>query len=271
MELLKIKQIALIITHRCTLKCRLCGNYSPYYYPPPHFSAEALSKTVQGIFDIVDIIEKFNINGGEPLLHPQLPEIIDFISSFIDKINIFEITTNGTIIPNDRLLKSLSFSNKVDILVDNYGPKLSTKIPEISEAFNGANIRHRIRTYYGVDTHCGGWVDLSDLSKKYTIDKDIESIFLKCLLNSKLKCMPIIDGKAYVCPTYKRCKDLALISDNPSEYIDILSDAISVSVKKEQIRNFYNRKYFAACEYCSGFCDDSPRFPPAGQLGDNDG
>jgi MoaA/NifB/PqqE/SkfB family radical SAM enzyme len=219
-----------------------------------------------GIFDIVDVIEKFNINGGEPLLHPQLPEIIDFLSAFISKINMLEITTNGTVVPSDRLLKSLTFSNKVDILVDNYGPELSTNITKIVNAFNSANIRHRVRTYYGANVHCGGWVDLSDLSKKHTIAKDIENTFSRCYLNSKLKCMPIIDGSMYVCPTYKRCKDLNLISDNPDEYIDILSNSISLSDKKERIRNFYNRKYFTACAYCNGFCDDSPRFAPAEQL-----
>jgi hypothetical protein len=266
METLKIKQVALIITHRCTLKCKLCGNYSPYYSPPPHFSLEYLSKVISNIFDIVDIVEKFNINGGEPLLHPQLPEIVDYLSLFADKIDILEITTNGTVTPGDRLLKSLSFSNKVEILVDNYGPKLSTNIPEIMDAFSSANIRHRVRKYYGADAHCGGWVDLSDLTKKHTTDEDAANIFSRCYLTSKLKCMPVIEGKAYICPTYKRCKDLALISDNPSEYIDILSDTITLSVKREQIRNFYNRKYFTACAYCSGFCEDSPRFAPAEQL-----
>jgi uncharacterized Fe-S cluster-containing radical SAM superfamily protein len=266
MEILKIKQIALIITHRCTLKCKLCGNYSPYYSPPPHFSFEYLSKVILNIFDIVDVVEKFNINGGEPLLHPQLPEIVNYLSSFIDKINILEITTNGTVTPSRELLKSLSFSNKVEVLVDNYGPKLSTNITEIVDAFNNANIRYRVRTYYGSDVHCGGWVDLSDLTKKHTTDKDIGNIFSKCYLNSKLKCLPVIEGKAYICPTYKRCRDLALIPDNPDEYIDLLSDTISVSAKREQIRNFYKRKYFTACEYCNGFCEDSPRFMPAEQL-----
>jgi organic radical activating enzyme len=268
METLKVKQVALFVTHRCTLKCKLCGNYSPYYIPPPHFSYDYLSKTIRGIFDIFDEIEKFNINGGEPLLHPQLPEIVDFLSLFINKINILEITTNGTIIPSDRLLKNLTFSNKVDILVDNYGPELSTNVNRIDEAFNNFNIRHRIRTYYGANAHCGGWVNLLDLTKKHDTDKDIENIFSKCYINSKLRCMPVIDGKAYVCPTYKRCKDLDLISDNPDEYIDILSENISLGDKKEQARNFYNRKYFTACAYCSGFCADSPRFAPAEQLED---
>jgi molybdenum cofactor biosynthesis enzyme MoaA len=42
-----------------------------------YFSFDYLSKVISNIFDVIDIVEKFSINGGEPLLHPQLPEIIN--------------------------------------------------------------------------------------------------------------------------------------------------------------------------------------------------
>jgi hypothetical protein len=76
----------------------------------------------------------------------------------------------------------------------------------------------------------------------------------------------IFDRKAYICGVYKRCENLGIITDIPNDYIDFSNTVTPVSVKKEQIKNFYNRKYFTACAYCSGFCADSPRFTPAEQL-----
>lgn len=56
----------LTITQKCTLKCKLCAGYSPYYNPQPHYSINRLSEILRRYFSIVDYVEKFTITGGEP-------------------------------------------------------------------------------------------------------------------------------------------------------------------------------------------------------------
>ncbi|MDR0681977.1 MAG: radical SAM protein [Dysgonamonadaceae bacterium] len=265
-ESLSLLNTTLVVTLRCNLHCRLCAVSAPYYEEPPHYSFENLTGGVAEYFKAVDRIEKFTINGGEPLLHPQLPEIMESFEPYMNKIGMLEIITNGSIAPTERLLKALQFSTKIDILIDDYGKELSKNVQKIIDAFKVYGIKYRHRKYYGDDAHCGGWVDLLDLSKKQRSSSETEQIYKHCAYPGPFHCFVLFDRKAYICGVYKRCETLGIIPDIPDDYISFVDDSIPVSVKKEQIRNFYNRKYFAACEYCSGFCDDSPRFAPAEQL-----
>ena len=72
--------------------------------------------------------------------------------------------------------------------------------------------------------------------------------------------------KLYICGVYKRCVSEGVIPDIEDEYVDFLNDSWNLEVTKKKIANFYNRKFFSACKYCSGFCPDSERFAPAEQL-----
>lgn len=96
-HILKCDRTELTITHRCTLKCKLCGAYSPYYLPTPHWTFDKLKIYIDSYFNIVDYVEKFTISGGEPLLHPELSQIIEYMHKFSNQFNILEIITNGTI------------------------------------------------------------------------------------------------------------------------------------------------------------------------------
>jgi organic radical activating enzyme len=256
----------LVVTLRCNLRCKFCAVSAPYYADPPHYTYENLIQSIDEYFKCVDKVEKFTINGGEPFLHAQLPEIMEYFKAYIDKIGMLEIITNGSVVPGERLLASLKHSDKIDILVDDYGSGLSKNVQKITAAFKEHGIKYRHRKYYGKDAHCGGWVDLLDLSKKQRSDAETERIYKHCAYPGPFHCFVIFDRKAYICGVYKRCESLGIIPDIPDDYIDFSNTQASVSDKKERIRNFYNRKYFTACAYCNGFCDDSPRFAPAEQL-----
>jgi MoaA/NifB/PqqE/SkfB family radical SAM enzyme len=207
----------------------------------------------------------FTISGGEPLLHPQLSELVDFFSTYIDRIELFEIFTNGTIVPTDRLLESLKFSSKVDVLVDNYGPELSRKVPEIANAFSASGIKHRIRKYYGDDTHLGGWIDVSDFTEKHRTEKENENIFKRCSFSTTWKNLIIlIDGTVHMC--YVNSRLLDFVPDKPDEYINLLDDSLSDSEIKEKIFNLRNRKFLTYCSHCNGFCEDSKRYTYPEQL-----
>jgi hypothetical protein len=248
------------------LRCKFCAVSAPYYADPPHYSYQNLIQSIDEYFKCIDGVEKFTINGGEPFLHAQLPEVMEYFAQYMDKIGMLEIITNGSIAPTKKLLKSMQFSSKIDILIDDYGPELSPNVTQIIEALKLYGIKHRHRKYYGKDAHCGGWVDLLDLSKKQRSSAETERIYKHCAYPGPFHCFVIFDRKAYICGVYKRCESLGIIPNVSGDYIDFTDAAISVSAKREQIRNFYKRKYFTACEYCNGFCEDSPRFMPAEQL-----
>lgn len=100
----------------------------PYYDMQPHFEYEILAKTIASYFEMVNHVDIFTFFGGEPLLHKNLINLLEYIMKFSKQFDYLEIVTNGTQIPSDDLLKKLSeFKNKVIMLVDYYG-KVSVNV-----------------------------------------------------------------------------------------------------------------------------------------------
>lgn len=265
-EKLHLTNASLVITLRCTLKCKLCTAQVPYYDIPPHYSFETIRSAIKNFFKVVEKVDKLTINGGEALTHPQLPEILDEVAAYQSRIGLLEILTNGTVLPKGNLLGKLR-DYHVDILVNNYGAHLSTKIPELVQAFQEYGIVYRLRDQNEESRYFGGWVDISDLSLKDRPEADTKALFAKCVYPGAFRCFAIFGDKAYICGVYKRCADLGTIPDNPDEYVDFSdfsSDSDEQKIKK--IKDFYNRDFFSSCRYCDGFCSDSPRYLPAEQL-----
>ncbi|PHJ37345.1 hypothetical protein P378_16740 [Desulforamulus profundi] len=254
-----------LITSKCTLKCKLCATYAPIHPSPCHYPYEQITRGVERFFNSIDHVRLFTISGGEPLLHPQLPEMVDFFAAYINQIELFEIITNGTVVPGERLLQSLRFSDKVDIMVDDYGPELSTKVPQIVDAFKKYGIKHRVRKYYGEDAHYGGWLDISDFSDKQRTEKENEELFARCMYTTTFKNhIFIINGTAHMCYINKQLLDF--VSDDPSEYVDLMDDTLSATDIKAQLISLRNRRRLSVCSYCNGFCVDAERYTPAEQL-----
>ena len=264
---LHLTNTTLVITMRCNLKCKLCAVSVPYYEHPEHYSLEMLQHTVDRYFMAVDTVEKFTINGGEPFTHPQLPELMDYLLQYQDRIGMLEILTNGSLAPSQSLIDVLAKSNKTNVLIDDYGPQLSKKVSDAIAAFEQHGVAYRHRTYHGSDAHCGGWVDLTRIGMKNRSSKETAEIYAKCAYPGPFHCLAIFGGKAYICGVYKKCVTDGLIPDVPSEYIDFLAEDYDLENVRTQIASFHQRSYFSACAYCDGFCPDSHRYIPAEQLG----
>ena len=265
-EKIKLTNASLVITLRCTLKCKLCTAHVPYYAVPPHYSLETISTAVKNFFAVIETVGKLTINGGEALMHPELPEILDELSAYKGRIGLLELLTNGTLLPKPRLLEKLR-DNNVDILVNNYGGHLSVKVEKLVEAFKSYGITYRLREQNEDERYFGGWVDISDLTRKERDDADTKALFGKCVYPGAFRCFAIFGDRAYICGVYKRCFDLGIVPDNPDEYVDF-SDACADTLEGKilKIRRFYERDFFSSCRFCDGFCPDSPRYLPAEQL-----
>lgn len=94
----------------CSLKCKKCGEFNPYLKTNGRaFSCNAnvLIEYSNKILQAVDSIKNLQIAGGEAFLHKDLFEYIDYTYNH-EKIGKIEVVTNGTIVPQANMLKSLS-------------------------------------------------------------------------------------------------------------------------------------------------------------------
>ena len=149
----------------CTLNCKRCVNYSQVYHAKnDHYfiKVDDYNSDIDAAMLLHDEIDCFSITGGEPLLHPQLIDIVRYTFEYYQsKFKTLRITSNGTIIPSKDLITALKeyTADKVEFLIDDYG-ELSTNAKEASDRLKAENISVIYKKYYGNSQYMDGWVDL---------------------------------------------------------------------------------------------------------------
>jgi len=268
MDKITFHRISFDVTFRCTLKCKLCCAYAPYFPTPvPHYSFAELTGWIKRFFELADNVDIFTFGGGEPFLHENLAELVDFVGNYRERIGRLEVITNGTILPSEKLIKSLKDAN-ARVLLDDYGPKLSVKAPEIAEIFekNDVNFEYRHNSNTENGAHCNGWFDVVHFLDEPVPYEDAKRLFDKCIQAHELRCHPVIDGKIYICPAYERCVRINKVPDDSEYFIDLSDNVTSLEEQKEKVKKYLEIDYIPSCAFCNGFCKDSKRYVPAEQL-----
>ena len=117
---------SIMVTEACTLKCKLCLAFVPYYEKHFQMNLQEAKVIFERYFKIVDGVEKISITGGEPLLNSELDDILKLLYSYSDKIfKEIILITNGTIELSDTILNVLVQNRKIKVIVNNYSSVLS--------------------------------------------------------------------------------------------------------------------------------------------------
>lgn len=117
-----LKRSGLCITKRCTLKCKLCGSYMPYYENPKDLEYDILAKIIDEYFSVVDTVGDFSLTGGEPMMHKDLGKIIAKVLEYRNQIEKLLILTNGTLLPNTETLDLLKENRELcQVTISHYG------------------------------------------------------------------------------------------------------------------------------------------------------
>lgn len=94
------------ITSRCTLKCKHCNMFMPYYKEHVDYTAKDILEDLELLFRHVDYIVSYEILGGEPLINGELADMIRQIGDrYGNRIGNIGIITNGTLLPDEQLIE----------------------------------------------------------------------------------------------------------------------------------------------------------------------
>lgn len=269
---LKEKHLSFVITTVCTLNCRHCSSLIPYFKKTgaaKHTSLKVIQREIAAVFQIYDHIEDVTISGGEPLLHPELTEIVSYCMSFAKQFTSLRIFTNGTIIPKQELLAQIkAYDGRLTLTVDDYGPERSARVGDIAALFAQNGLPLRIIHYWGDDQHCGGWVKLGppEQYRGYS-PTELETMYKSCHF-AQYKVLSVLNGKLSNCGRAIFGRELGLMSSENAladdQIIDLLDTNIPLSRKKE-IAAAYGTTPLQACRYCGGFNSGHGERIPAGE------
>lgn len=257
-----------VVTLRCNLNCRLCAICSPYYQKPWHPTLDYVNKVTDKLFEIADY-KIFDLTGGEPLIRPDLPEILSHMVSYKKQVSCrFGFQSNGSIPVNDDLVYACKmFGTKFKVIMDDYGPELSPYAQENYQILRSHNIPVELRHQYADSQYCDGWVDYIGNGSIEHSDAEAELIFSKCAQPQIMNfCAVAVEGKVFPCPVMYSLEQIYHRIPEPHEYIDLFDNSESISEKRTKWSELYSLRKLTACKNCNGICSDSKRYMPAEQL-----
>lgn len=263
--MLTTKVIALIITTRCSLRCKKCALGIPYFDDQKHDDLDMILNELDSIFKIYDYVERIDISGGEPLLHPDILEIVKHCSQHQIKFGSVRLITNGTILPKAELLETMqSLGSAYGFLLDDYG-KWSPKMGEIKAMLDDKGIPYKVNLYHGAEQYCGGWIDFGGFEHRGYSETELLNVFRRCH-TSENPCITLFQGEAYFCVRSMLGYKFGHYKLSKSERIDLRSITKNLSVAQKTAEGF-GKLPPAGCMYCNGFdTENSARFPAAEQL-----
>ena len=116
----------------CNLKCEMCNHWRETREPP--ISADGFKTIITELAELGT--KKIHISGGEPMLRPQTPEIIELASSLGIKATM---TTNGTLIDKAKAKRLIEGGLRgVNISIDSPIRKMHEKIRGVEGAFKAS-------------------------------------------------------------------------------------------------------------------------------------
>lgn len=228
------------------------------------------------MFQIYDYIEDITISGGEPLIHPNIIEIVNYSMKFESQFEHLRIFSNGTIVPSQKFMELFRHYNKLSLVIDDYGSKISTKVNEIKELFDSENLPLRIINYSGNAQYSGGWIDFGSFEefRNYS-NSELETVYKNCH-EAQYKCLGVYNGKMVNCSIALMgseanvfCKDEPRISNyikNHDNILDILDTSISLQEKRKIVSKWGKVPHWQ-CQFCNGFnYKNSIRIPGGEQI-----
>lgn len=251
---LDLSFLALSITERCSLKCKKCSVLAPYYKKPCDDSLETVLEPLKRLLWCVDSVAEMQVGGGEPLMHKNLAEILEWAVGQ-EKIKEISIFTNSTIFPNESLTRVLK-SGKIKLLLDDYG-SLSRRLQDIIALCDKEKIRYIIQKFER-------WDDLGDFRNQNDSEEQVEKRFKYCSFGNV---MSFMKGKLYRCTTAARIADLGIVEEKPEDFVDFRDGIYDRNEKRREINDLlYHKKYHNGCKYCRGISPSELGIPVAEQL-----
>lgn len=241
---MNLPQLQFSVTTRCTLRCRNCNAYVPFFgknVPHVELSPEEFAGDLRVLEKAVSAVRRFMLLGGEPLIHGRFFEILE-LAAKCHLFGIVEVVTNGTLLPSEEVLRvAAAHRNKIFFHVSNYSVN--------SELL--AHLRHEelfcLLKQHGVAYQMARdlvWTEEPPLRDVPMDRQDALKVFEKCWMKRTLE---VKRGRIAICPKASSAYELGVADMSaPCEVVDLRAG----SDVREELINFYSKPYFDVCRRC---------------------
>lgn len=236
-----IDALYLNVTTKCTLRCKECSSFVPYIANHKNYTASEIMGWLASALHALGSVRVINFYGGEPFLHPQLADMLVMMENE-SRAKQIQVTTNATILPNDRLLAAMK-KIKIHVRLSKYAANVGQKTEKLIKLLEDNGIVYEVVNFTYWDA--GSKIQRCDLSVN-----EIRQRFKDC---TSCRIMYLLDGKSFLCSPscYYYAVDNTSIVNRDYANLNGDSESIRSSIKSLKSR-LQNGDYIALCKYCTG-------------------
>jgi MoaA/NifB/PqqE/SkfB family radical SAM enzyme len=127
------------INYGCNLKCQMCKHWRETRETPI-----PMQRFKETITDLAELgCKKIHFSGGEPMLRPQLPELVAHATSLGMRVTL---TTNGTLIDKEKAKALIEAGLRgVNVSIDSPIKKIHEKVRGVEGSFQTHHQSRRVR------------------------------------------------------------------------------------------------------------------------------
>lgn len=238
-----LRSVDLIITERCSLKCKDCSNLMQYYEHPQNVELDLLFRSIDALCASLDQIMELRVIGGDAFMNKQWPQVVEKLIGE-PRIKRVVVYTNGAIVPTAQQAPLLQHPKVLTIVTD-YG-NLSRNMEKLLDYFKVHTIAHRV-------LHIDSWLDCANLEKHNRTAQENARIYQDCCAKNMLS---MSDGKLFRCPFAANADRLQAVPDLPDDYLDVLAGIASEEAPGKLGRRIMDyvmdTRTLDICDYCNG-------------------
>ena len=238
------------VAEHCNLSCRGCSHLSPVmpksFVDPAKVFRDLKALSLSYHARVVMLL------GGEPLLHPDLPSVIDAVrrSGVCDSISL---TTNGLLLPR----MTGEFWSAIDAVEVSLYPKRSLTTEAQASCQDQANLHNVAIGFHAFNEFQESY------SETGTDDDDlVQRIFTTCNIAHRWRCHNVIDGWFYRCPQSHFIPKV-LDEEVGSQYADGILIEDTPAFRPRLLAYLQSAEVPRACRNCLG---SSGRFEAHAQI-----
>ncbi len=256
-----IYQIHTALTTKCTLKCRNCNMFIPYYKNHVEYTADDIDRNLKLLFQYSKHIFKYQLVGGEPFLNKDIYNILKLIGEkYGNHISWKRLVTNGTIVPDEKIFQILK-KYEYDIVISDYTQQVpyDSKINLLEEKLKQYDIsyqRERALT----------WVDIGIPNTLNEVQhEDVKAHMVNCASSWH----GFADEKIFYCNVAWSAEKCGLFKNVSGDYVDLNVSINEGTDVKESLVSLslgeLNNGCNSLCKYCKGCGTDNTDIIPAGE------
>jgi len=252
-DTLVLKTLDIVITEKCSLKCKDCSNLMQFYTAPKDIDIDILFNALDELMSSIDHVMEFRVLGGEAFLHKKMHAYVNRLRQYSNYTRIV-VYSNGTIIPKSENLNCLMFDDTY-IRISDYGD-ISKNTPKIVETLDANNITYNLE-------EVTSWQDCAVIEKRERTERQLESIYSSCCAKDTLT---LLNNALYICPFTANAENIGALPNVPDETIILDHQLQENQIKQQLFSMLRNKKHFSACQYCAGRPDEGPPLQAAVQV-----